>query len=72
MLWAWAEFTALFAVTVIWVPSLTTGATKVPSVEIEPADAIQVTAVLLVPCTVAVNLCCEPGPRMVLPGETAT
>jgi hypothetical protein len=69
---AWAEFVAHLAMIVIWVPSLTTGATKVPSLEIDPADAAQVTAVLLVPCTVAVKCSCIPGLRTALRGETAT
>jgi len=57
---------------VIWVPLLAIGATKVPSLKIDPADAAQVTAELLLPCTVAVNRCCAPGLSMALRGETAT
>jgi hypothetical protein len=55
--------------TVIRVPSLAVGAVKVPSLAIAPFDAAQVTAVLLVPLTVAVNRCCAPGARVTVLGE---
>ena len=55
-----------------WVPSLAAGAVKVPSLEIEPAEADQVTAVLLVSATVAANRCFAVGPRVVVEGETTT
>ena len=45
----------LVAVTVTLVLLVTLGAVNRPPVEIVPALADQVTAVLLVPCTVAVN-----------------
>jgi hypothetical protein len=57
---------------VICVSLLAAGVVKVPSLEIEPADADQVTAELLVPATVAVNRCCAVGPRVVVAGETTT
>jgi hypothetical protein len=46
---------ALVAVTVIVVFVLTVGAVKSPELEIEPAEAVQVTAVFVDPVTVAVN-----------------
>jgi len=45
---------------------------KTPSFVIDPADADQVTAELLVPCTVAVNCCCVAGLIVAALGETAT
>ena len=56
----------------IRVPSIAVGAVKVPSLAIVPFDAAQVTAVLLVPLTVALNRCCAPGARVTLLGETET
>jgi hypothetical protein len=61
----------LVAVIVIWVPTLAAGAVNVPLLEIVPADADQVTAELLVPCTVAVNCCCVAGLNIAVRGETA-
>jgi hypothetical protein len=55
---------------VIWVSVFAAGAVKVPSLEIEPADADQVTTELLVPLTVAVNRCCTVGPTVAMRGET--
>ena len=46
---------ALVAVTVTLVLLLTLGAVKSPLLEIVPAEADHVTAVLLVPCTAAEN-----------------
>ena len=48
-------FAELVAVTVTLVAALTVGAVKRPVLETVPADADQVTAVLVVPCTLAVN-----------------
>jgi hypothetical protein len=45
----------LVAVTVTVVLPLTVGAVKSPELEIEPAEAVHVTAVLVEPVTVAVN-----------------
>ena len=45
----------LVAVTVTLVLLLTLGAVNIPTLETEPAEADQVTAVLLVPWTVAEN-----------------
>lgn len=68
---ALAELLTLVAVMVIWVPTLAAGAVKMPSLAIDPADADQVTAELLVPCTVAVNRSCEAGLNAAVRGETA-
>lgn len=62
----------LVAVTVIWIPWFAAGAVKTPSLVIDPADADQVTAELLVPCTVALNCCCAAGVSVAVLGETAT
>ena len=48
------------------------GAVKKPDDEMLPALADQVTAVLLVPRTVAENCCVLPEVRVVLVGETVT
>jgi hypothetical protein len=45
---------------------------KVPLLEIEPADADQVTTELLVPLTVAVNRCCAIGLRVAVRVEITT
>jgi hypothetical protein len=66
------ELATLVAIMVTWVPSLAAGVVKVPSLEIEPADADQVTAVLLVPATVAANRSLAVGARIVAAGEMAT
>jgi len=60
----------LVAVTVTLVLLLTFGAVNMPPLETVPAVADQVTAVLLVPCTVAENCCVFPEVRVVLVGET--
>jgi hypothetical protein len=66
------ESAELAAVTVTVVLLLTVGAVNNPPLEIEPAVADQVTAVLVVPWTVAVNCCVLPDPTLALVGETAT
>ncbi len=53
------------AVTVTVVLELTAGAVKSPEVEIDPAVAVQVTAVFVEPVTVAVN-CWVPAEETVL------
>ena len=63
---------ALVAVTVTFVPLVTLGAVNRPPVETVPADDAQVTAVLLVPCTVAANCCVLPEVNVVELGETLT
>jgi len=60
----------LVAVTVTLVLLLTFGAVNIPALETVPAVADQVTAVLLVPWTVAENCCVFPDVRVVLDGET--
>ena len=45
----------LLAVTLILAPLVTVGAVNIPVLETLPAVAVQVTAVLLVPWTLAVN-----------------
>jgi hypothetical protein len=62
----------LVAVTDMLLLLVTLGAVNNPLLETVPADADQVTAVLLVPCTVAENCCVLPDVRVVLPGETVT
>jgi hypothetical protein len=49
---------------------LTTGAVKLPLLEMVPAVADQVTAVFEVPVTLAVNCCTPREAIVVLPGET--
>ncbi len=63
---------ALVAVTVTLVLPLTVGAVNIPPLDIEPAVADQVTAVLLVPCTVAANCLLFPAVKLTLFGETET
>jgi hypothetical protein len=63
-------FAELVAVTVTLVAALTVGAVKRPLLETVPADADQVTAVLVVPCTLAVNCCVPAEVRDELVGET--
>jgi hypothetical protein len=48
------------------------GAVYSPLLVIEPALAVQFTAVLPVPVTLAVNCCVSPGARLVLDGVTLT
>lgn len=62
-------FAALVARTVTVVAADTFGAVKLPALEIDPALALHVTAVLLVPCTVAENCCELPAVRLPLTGE---
>lgn len=63
-------FALLVAVTVTLVATLTVGAANRPLLETVPADADQVTAVLVVPCTLAVNCFVFPEVRDVLFGDT--
>ncbi len=49
------ESATLVAVTVTVALVLTIGAVKSPELEIEPAEAVHVTAVLVEPVTVALN-----------------
>lgn len=63
---------ALVARTVTAVALVTVGAVKAPELVIDPAVADQVTAVLLVPCTVAENCLLLPEARLTLVGVTAT
>jgi len=53
-------------------PMAEEGDVKVPSEEIDPAEAHQLTAELLVPRTVAVNCCRVPGVSVAEVGETVT
>jgi predicted NBD/HSP70 family sugar kinase len=62
----------LLAVTVTAEVVCTTGAVNNPVLEIEPALADQVTAVLFVPVTLAVNCWLEPEIRDALIGEICT
>jgi hypothetical protein len=62
----------LVAVTDTFVLVPTLGAVNIPPVETVPDDADQVTAVLLVPWTVAENCCVLPDVSVVLVGETET
>jgi len=62
----------LVAVTVTLAVAVTVGAVNRPALEILPALADQVTAVLLVPCTVAPNCCLPPELRLAVVGDTAT
>jgi hypothetical protein len=48
------------------------GAVNNPELETVPAVAVQLTAVLLVPVTVAVNCCVPPDATFALVGEIAT
>jgi hypothetical protein len=63
---------ALVAVTVTLVLLVTAGAVNMPLLETLPDVADHVTAVLLVPCTAALNCWVPPDVRAVLPGETTT
>jgi hypothetical protein len=58
-------------VIVIWVPALAAGAVNPPLLAIVPAVAVQVTAELLVPVTVAVNCCCADALNTEVLGLTA-
>jgi hypothetical protein len=51
---------------------VTLGAVNRPPVETTPAVAVHTTAVLLVPCTVALNCLVPPDVRLALVGDTAT
>jgi hypothetical protein len=62
----------LVAVTVTLVLLFTAGAVNMPPPETAPAVEDQVTAVLLVPCTVAANCWVLPDATLALFGETAT
>jgi hypothetical protein len=66
------ESALLVAVTVTLVLPLTTGAVNMPLLETTPALEDQVTAVLLVPCTVAANCWALPDVTLALFGETDT
>jgi hypothetical protein len=66
------ELLTLVAVMVICPGTTVAGAVNVPSLAMEPAEAFHVTAELLVPCTVAVNLICPAGVNVVARGETVT
>jgi len=63
---------ALVAVTVTLVLVVTPGAENRPPVETVPAVAVQDTAVLPVPCTLALNCCVLPDITLALLGETLT
>jgi hypothetical protein len=63
-------FAELVAVTVTLVAALTVGALKRPALETVPCDADQVTAVLVVPSTLAVNCWVPADVRDELLGET--
>ena len=63
------EFDVLVAVMVIAVLLVTLGATKAPLLEMVPALAVQVTPVLAVPLTWAVNCCCPAEVTVALLGE---
>ena len=60
----------LVASTVMLVLVETAGAVNSPVLVIVPAEADQTTAVLLVPCTVALNCCVAPDTKLVLVGLT--
>lgn len=62
----------LVAVTVTLAGAETCGAVKRPVVEIVPAVACQMTAVLLVEVRVAENCCCCPGRTLTLAGVRLT
>jgi hypothetical protein len=63
---------ALVAVTVALVPLVTLGAVNMPPLETAPEVADHVTAVLLVPCTTAVNCWLLPDVKAAALGETVT
>jgi hypothetical protein len=62
----------LVAVTLTFTLLETVGAVNIPLLEMVPALADHVTAVLLVPCTAAANCCVLPEPTVTMAGETAT
>jgi hypothetical protein len=62
---------ALVAMTVTLISLVTAGAVTTPVFDTEPALALQVTAVLLVPCTVALNCWRFPEAMRVAVGEIA-
>jgi len=66
------ESAALVAVTITLVLPVTVGAVNNPPLEMLPEVADHVTAVLLVPCTAALNCWVLPDVRVALPGDTAT
>jgi hypothetical protein len=63
---------ALVVVTVTLVFVVTAGAVTTPVFDTEPALALQITAVLLVPCTVALKRWLFPEAMRVAAGEIAT
>ena len=70
---AWDDgWPALVAMTVTVAGTPTTGAVKRPLAEMLPELADQVTAVLLVSLTVAVNWICPPGATVELLAEIVT
>jgi len=66
------DWAALAAVILNLVGDVTVGAAKRPSLEIVPALADQVTAVLLVEVNVAVNCCLPPETTVNVVGMTLT
>src|SRR5437764_4440418 len=66
------ESALLVAVTYTFVTAFTTGAVKLPLLVMEPAEADQVTPVLSVPDTVAVNDCIPLEATLTLDGLTLT
>lgn len=64
--------TTLFAVTTSVLLAVTFGAVSNPALEIVPAVVYQVTPVLVVPVTVAVNCRVEPDATVEPEGETRT
>ena len=62
----------LVAVTVTLVSEATVGAVTTPVSETEPSLTLQMTALLLVPCTVALNCWLFPEAIRVAAGEIAT
>src|SRR2546425_4658892 len=68
----WLGRAWLMAVTVTGVLALTVGAVKSPELEIEPAVAVHVTAVLDRPVTVALNCCVPPEATVAARGEMLT
>ena len=66
------ESAVLVAVTVTAVATATVGAVKRPELEIVPAEADQVTPVMLVSRTEAANCCVPPDVIDALDGETVT
>jgi hypothetical protein len=68
----WLGSAWLVAVTVTVVLALTVGAVKSPELETDPAAADQVTAVFVVPVTVAVNCWVAPEATVAVVGEMLT